>query len=442
MKRTDRGASVSRNGSVKVSGKDTSFRFMKAALSMSAGALAALIICIVPAEAAVPVNPAAGGMLYESLEAVPVTPDGSYITETTDPSGTADPNAFSYGVVTQEVYDTADPYADGTAADPAQQAETQQTAVGPYVNDCFGFTRSDLVRYMVEHASEYLGTPCGEDPYAAPVPGRSGNLQSENFVWHVLSSVATVNQDNVPCDSTTNTAPLGNGGGWVDWIYFQGITPLTFSTKEEMLASGLLEKGDIIWSFDYEGPYGLSNLNHVGFFWGDSPSDDVFWQSGTAAGGTLYAGKEGCNRITTIESAAEYPSVWWVFKLSPDPYYNTYEWTGRPQNEVGIIQDSGADTEEVLPDASAEDPSLKESEGDGTEELYSESYGYETGEEEFFEDGTEVYEYYDEVYTETPQGAMGAAGLEAEEVYGEDQRSVSVPSDGVNADTTIVFYEG
>ena len=37
---------------------------------------------------------------------------------------------------------------------------------------------------------------------------------------------------------------------------------------------------------------------------------------------------------------------------------------------------------------------------------------------------------------------MGAAGLEAEEVYGEDQRSVSVPSDGVNADTTIVFYEG
>ena len=222
----------------------------------------------------------------------------------------------------------------------AQTAETKQyepleaTSLIPevkrpdsYVNEYLGFTRTDLVSYLVENADEYLGTPYKEET-VAPVLGKNGHMQCEGFIWDVMLAVATKNENDIPCGNIL-TEPA-NGGGWVNWSYYHNVDPITFNTKEEMLASGILEKGDVIWSFDYAGPYGLSNANHVGFFWGDNPHDDKFWESAVKTGTEIYAGTADGNRIAEIESMSKTPSVWWVFKLSPDTSYESATWAGLP----------------------------------------------------------------------------------------------------------------
>ena len=198
-----------------------------------------------------------------------------------------------------------------------------------YVNDYLGFTRTDLVRYLVEHADDYLDTPYTYDSLANPVLGPDGGMQCETFLWHAMFQVSTTNRGDVPC-GIARTEPLGNGGGWVNWAYYHGVEPLEFATKQEMLASGVLEKGDIIWSFDAAGPYGLSSANHAGFFWGDTPYEDKFWHTTRETEEKVLAGKADGNRITQIMSVSSNPSVWWVFKMAPDEEYNVTDWARKP----------------------------------------------------------------------------------------------------------------
>ena len=246
-----------------------------------------------------------------------------------------------------------------------------------YVNDYLGFTRTDLVRYLVNHADDYLSTPYTYNSLANPVTGPEGGMQCESFVWHAMFQVAMRNRADVPCGSAL-TEPLGNGGGWVDWAYYHGIEPLEFATKEEMLDSGVLEKGDIIWSFDAAGPYGLSSNNHVGFFWGNTPREDKLWHTAKETGDPVFAGKDGGNRITRIESLSTNPSVWWVFKLSPDASYRAADWAGKPavsarpvaspaareadQGEEAASEDAGEEEDLVSEGASAEAAAPKEKE--------------------------------------------------------------------------------
>lgn len=62
------------------------------------------------------------------------------------------------------------------------------------------------------------------------------------------------------------------------------ISAYAFRTKQELLSSGLAEKGDIIlvWWSDNPGADGADN--HIGFFWGEASDDDVMWHSGTEPG--------------------------------------------------------------------------------------------------------------------------------------------------------------
>ena len=245
-----------------------------------------------------------------------------------DGSGEAPVYGSGYGGQTQESYgyDQADgqtqegygyAQADGGAAG-SQNGSSYTESGSEYVNDYFGFTRSDLVLYLLENQEEYLGTPYEETEGENQEPGADGHMQCEGFVWNVLHAVAQKNAENVPCWEGADTSPYKNGGGWVDWIYSHDIVYDTFSSREEMLASGVLEKGDIIWSFDEGGPMSISDYHHVGFFWGDSSDDDVFWHSSEFAFTETYAGEEGANRISGIEGATENVSEWWVVKLSTD----------------------------------------------------------------------------------------------------------------------------
>ena len=62
-----------------------------------------------------------------------------------------------------------------------------------------------------------------------------------------------------------------------------------FKTKSEMLRSGVLEKGDIIWIWNENegGKYGISDTHHIGFFWGDTLNQDLFWHSAPNGGNRI-----------------------------------------------------------------------------------------------------------------------------------------------------------
>ena len=311
-----------------------------------------------------------------------------------------------------------------------------------YVNDYLGFTRTDLVSYLVEHADAYLGTPYKEET-VAPVLGKSGHMQCEGFIWDVMLAVSTQHENDVPCGNIL-TEPA-NGGGWVNWSYYHDVDPITFNTKEEMLASGILEKGDVIWSFDYAGPYGLSNSNHVGFFWGDDPHDDKFWESAVDTGKAFYAGSADGNRIAGIESMSAYPSVWWVFKMSPDSGYDPQAWAGLPTAGITDTAETSeekdtseeTDTEEVkevnstgetaADNASKEDGMTEDSGSAGKEETVQDMVNAEseTDDAEFI------------LETETDTGYTGEP-VEEEPVY-SDTISTSYTSQGAGG---MVFYNG
>ena len=296
---------------------------------------------------------AAVAVTAEPLTAVAVTTDAGAAAE---PAAAQEAEPLAPTPVTAQTAEplTPTPVVQNEAGTPAASGEAlEATTLIPeveepdsYVNDYLGFTRTDLVAYLVDHADEYLGTPYKEET-VAPVLGEDGHMQCEGFIWDVMLAVTTQNETDIPCGNI-RTEPA-NGGGWVNWSYYHKVDPITFNTKDEMLASGILEKGDVIWSFDVAGPYGLSNSNHVGFFWGDTPHDDKFWESAVATGASVYAGSADGNRISTIESMAQYPSVWWVFKLSPDDGYDPGTWAGLPAaaEKTEESDEASADTEEA-----------------------------------------------------------------------------------------------
>ncbi len=301
-----------------------------------------------------------------------------------------------------------------------------------YFNEYLGFTRTDLVSYLVENANEYLGTPYKEET-VAPVPGKNGHMQCEGFIWDVMLAVATQNENDIPCGNI-RTEPA-NGGGWVNWSYYHNVDPITFNTKEEMLASGILEKGDVIWSFDYAGPYGLSNSNHVGFFWGDNPHDDKFWESAVKTGAEVYAGTADGNRIAGIESMSKTPSVWWVFKLSPDTSYESETWAGLPASSVNGSS-AETDTEEDKKEAGKEETDIA---GNEAAENRTEENAAESDEKEKTQNTVSAQDTQNGTETEAAEKAEEEKLVEEDEAYEADIVSTSYESKSTGE---IVFYNG
>ena len=78
-------------------------------------------------------------------------------------------------------------------------------------------------------------------------------------------------------DSGGKTSLIPALKGWSTFYNGYGISHRYFSSKREMLDSGYLEKGDIVWMYIGNGAY-TSDFHHVGIYWGDGNSD-VFWHS-------------------------------------------------------------------------------------------------------------------------------------------------------------------
>ena len=182
------------------------------------------------------------------------------------------------------------------AQDPFTQVKNEVEGGTSYMTSV-GVTRESIVRELEahEHDSYYLGTkyvggdaqsPNGDTSYNSGTVG----MNCGGFVSYVLRK-AGLDADLVM--EIMHRTPVNQFGSGLPYDWLAGasnyknliengqISAYAFRTKQELLSSGLAEKGDIIlmWWSDNPGADGADN--HIGFFWGEASDDDVMWHSGT-----------------------------------------------------------------------------------------------------------------------------------------------------------------
>lgn len=186
--------------------------------------------------------------------------------------------------------------------EPMESEQCVTTFSGPTIAEVLGMSGEKYMDWLKCHQYDdyYLGTPYIPDDYRSPhgdpfFNGREG-MNCTGFVWHAL---------RVPTyASGGNTEAIPGISGWVNFYKRNGIQRQYFATKEEMLASGYLEKGDLIWIFDGDENQ-LSSTHHIGIYWGDGQSD-TWWHSLDGWSRGLGMPCDG-NMISNIGSAGSSP---------------------------------------------------------------------------------------------------------------------------------------
>ncbi len=171
----------------------------------------------------------------------------------------------------------------------------------------------DIVGWLKshEHDSYYLGTPykgldvseeLSPDEYMKPngENGGAGAMNCTGFVAHVLRH-AGADLQRIP---RQHPGWYANASNWEYYANEQSVKSYHFDTIQQALDSGKLQKGDVLYfePLDWDAPGADC---HIGFFWGDTPSDDRFWHSSTHP-------SEG-NQISEITAKAE--STLYVFPI-------------------------------------------------------------------------------------------------------------------------------
>ena len=192
----------------------------------------------------------------------------------------------------------------------------------------------------------YLGTPYNSSLYAASPKGNQwqgySGMNCQGFVWYIIShGLAYYNK--VPVSTASPFVPnlakfnqkgysykCWNGGGWYSYITQNDLHYYEFGSKSEMLSSGVLQKGDIIWCVNASYGSGLTGLSHsasdhhIGIYMGDGKSDS-WWQSGPVNGDGNTTGE--INSINQIYGKAKkntYVVIPWAEKKEAphfDPYF-------------------------------------------------------------------------------------------------------------------------
>ena len=156
--------------------------------------------------------------------------------------------------------------------------------------DVLNTDRAKLVSWLWshEHDGYYVGTPYSYSfsiptctyPNGSPRSDGFTGMNCTGFVAHAYAMSGGVG-DLDEIGQTQNYSPWagGPGGGsyinawrWYGYAIEHGAEMYTFDTVASMLASGKAEKGDIIF-FKTNGSIDC----HIGFFWGDTPSENKMW---------------------------------------------------------------------------------------------------------------------------------------------------------------------
>ena len=163
----------------------------------------------------------------------------------------------------------------------------------------FGVSRAKIVAELEAHENDdyYLGTPYKGGDWQSPNGDPSYNdgtpgMNCTGFVSYVLRKVGLDTDTFIAqmyIKGQTNVTGSGRpydvmcgASNFMNLIQNADLTAYSFKDKQQLLSSGQAEKGDIILMWWSHSPGNDGADNHIGFFWGDSPSDDKMWHSNTS----------------------------------------------------------------------------------------------------------------------------------------------------------------
>ena len=195
-----------------------------------------------------------------------------------------------------------------------------------YIGEVVGVTREQVVAELEAHESDtfYLGTPYVGLGDTGGMPRPNGDhgsyragMQCTGFVCYVMAAAG----GSPYAALSTNGVNWWNANVWERICEAKDVVSYRFDTKEELLASGLAQRGDIIVATpDSSVPvggtdrYGNSWDGHAGFFWGSSPSEDLMWQSVHSSNG--FGTIESGNQKSEIQGKV-WPSHYILIPLGP-----------------------------------------------------------------------------------------------------------------------------
>ncbi|MFR8066851.1 MAG: VaFE repeat-containing surface-anchored protein [Acutalibacter sp.] len=161
----------------------------------------------------------------------------------------------------------------------------------------YGVTRAKIVSHLESHEHDgfYLGTPYQGGDWQSPNGDTSYNgsagMNCTGFVSYVLRACGLDTGTFLEQLSLTGSTVWAGSGlpydlmsgasNYLNAVQNGDIAAYTFRDKSELLASGLAQKGDILLMWWSLSPFDDGADNHIGFFWGDSPSEDKMWHSST-----------------------------------------------------------------------------------------------------------------------------------------------------------------
>ena len=201
----------------------------------------------------------------------------------------------------------------------AQKSGVSAYAAGQTIDQALGATKTvESVLSQHENDEYYLTTPYGNkgphgeggaiDTRDCWKPkgeyGSGAYMNCTGFVVAVLRACGANTSiiGNYTAMDGYNKGNETNAYKWEEYCRDNNAVSYTFSSKEQMLASGILEKGDIIYMEPADWNHSNSDC-HIGFFWGSNSSEDLFWHSSSHADGIVkgyFPNSAGGNVISKI----------------------------------------------------------------------------------------------------------------------------------------------
>ena len=201
----------------------------------------------------------------------------------------------------------------------AQKSGVSAYAAGQTIDQALGATKTvESVLSQHENDEYYLTTPYGNkgphgeggaiDTWDCWKPkGEYGSGAYMNCAGFVVAVLRACGADtsiigNYTANDGYNRGNETNASKWDEYCRDNNAVSYTFSSKEQMLASGILEKGDIIYMEPADWNHSNSDC-HIGFFWGSNSSEDLFWHSSSHADGIVkgyFPNSAGGNVISKI----------------------------------------------------------------------------------------------------------------------------------------------
>ena len=195
------------------------------------------------------------------------------------------------------------------------------------IEGILGATRCALDELKAhEYDSYYLGTPYGNTgpddaggdistwdcwhPNGKPKSNGQAYMNCTGFIVAVLEACGANCEpiESYVGSSGYNRGNKSNLSRWISYLNDHSELRTRYESKESMLASGQLRKGDIIIADPLD--WGTPGADcHILFFWGDAPNHDLAWHSSSHADGVVAGACPG-NMISQI--TAKWGNVYWL----------------------------------------------------------------------------------------------------------------------------------